>query len=246
MNGKRKVRVTAGRGRELPHPDRRQWMRRITDDHELHLRMAGQHGRLEWLIAFGDRRGTLPENRPAAELAREIGLFMFLTDSGDAQAAFYAIVNPPNPELARRTIKDLSTQIGNGIADFVDGKSWRIVVDRPLTRTLTRLGIGGAKISAHNLWYTPNPHDARTDLYARNVEVWSLAFLLAAADTVAAEAAGLRRCAGCASIFAGADPRQTFHNRQCATARRVAAWRADEKKKTQKRRRGKRPSRRTK
>jgi hypothetical protein len=256
MNGKSTDRVTAGPGRwrepvltrrdreifqahlldeplKLPHPDPRSWSHAIVENRETHLRMADRRGRLEWLIAFGSRVGTLPEDWPPATLAREISLFMVLSWSSVvedylARAAFYAIMDAPNPDLVRRTAKDLSIQVGEGIAAFVDDKAWKITIDHPVTRTISRRpGSQGA----HTAWATPNPRAFRlgTGLYARNVHIWSTTFLLKAADEVVAEAAHIRRCAGCASIFIADDPRSLFHSKKCATATRVSAWRTDKK-----------------
>jgi hypothetical protein len=254
MNGKSKNRVTiAQRDRrifqahlldaplKLPHPDPLKWLLVITEDPEIHRRMADPRGRLEWLCSFGDRRGELPEDRPPAVLAREIGLFMFMTHPGAgylAQAAFYAVMDAPIPELMRTAVKDLSIKVGDGIAAFVDGKAWKITIDQPLTRTLFRRGqSGGEKTVAGTVWAAQNQRAVRTGLYARNANIWSLTFLLTAGDAVATEAVHLRRCAGCAGIFIADDPRQTFHSRRCATARRVSAWRTDRKLKAETKRR---------
>jgi hypothetical protein len=196
-----------------PKPlDKNDWLRLITENRELHQRMATPRGRVDWLLGFGHRRGELPENRDPRELACQVALFVFMTGSGRLAPVAFHFVEGLHEELMQPAIRRLSTQVGNGIDAFVDGKgAWDISVSRPLTRSLRRVDTG----VAFNWWDSNDVHDD-----------WTEPFLLAAADAVLAEAPNLRRCAGCLRVFVANDPRERFHDKQCATKYRVAQWRA--------------------
>jgi hypothetical protein len=230
---KLKHRITTSRS----DPDPLNWMHKITEDRETHLRLAESHGRQEWLIGFGDRREK-PEEWRTEVLAREIGLFLFMTGpSYFAQAAFYFIMNEHQPGPVQAAIKDLSIKVGEGIAGIAGynditeevsprdgkpyrmshGKVWKIVIERPLIRTLSRDG-SGEKGVARNRWESRNP--------PHNEHLWPTIFLLAAADEVATVITRIRRCDGCPTIFVAKDPRSRFHSKKCGIAKHVADWRA--------------------
>lgn len=232
----------------LPDPDPLNWLGKITADRETHLRLAESRGRLEWLIGFGDRREK-PEEWRTEVLAREIGLFLFMTSPRYfAQKAFYFVMNERQPSQVRAAIRDLSIKVGEGIAglagynditekvDRRDGKSyrvshgaaWKIAIDRPLIRSLSRYG-SGEKGVARNRWESRNP--------PHNEYLWPTIFLLAAADEVATVITRIRRCDGCPSIYIANDPRSRFHSKKCGVAKHVADWRAAKELKAEAQRR---------
>ena len=190
--------------------------------------MATPRGRLDWLFAFGDRRARtqeeqerdhhqMAEDRDRDELAPAVGLFMFMTGSGRLAPIAFHFVDLSQEEIMQPAIRKLSIQVGEGIDALVDAKgSWNIQVNRPATRTLTRVvshDSEGTKIGPTFDWWDSDSDD------------WTVPFLLAAANAVLAEAPNLRRCAGCSRVFVADDPRERFHDKKCATASRVGAWR---------------------
>jgi hypothetical protein len=216
MNSKKRTSVTKVEPKPL---DKHDWLRIVTSNRQLHQQMATPRGRLRWLFDFGDRRGEPPEDRDERALACQIGLFMFMTGSGRlAPAAYYSVLDS-RPELMKREIRDLSLQVGRGLDAFVDAKMgapWVIPVICPMTRTLSRVINQDRtdRTAVFDWWDAKDPDD------------WATAFMLAAADMVAAEASNLRRCEGCSCIFVADDPRERFHDKPCATKYRVTQWRA--------------------
>ena len=209
----------------MPNPaDSLHWTSKIGDEgHETLLHMAESRGRLDWLIRFGDRREK-PEEWRTEVLAREIALFLFTTSPGYfAQAAFYFITDERNPSLMRVRIKDLSIQLGEGLAGLMGRPgiqgihdAWKIAIDRPLVRHCYRYG-SGEKAVARNRWESRNP--------PHNEHLWPTIFLLAAADDLATVITRIRRCDGCPTIFVANDPRSRFHSKKCGVAKHVADWR---------------------
>jgi hypothetical protein len=195
----------------------------------LHQQMATPRGRLDWLFAFGDRRARtqeeqerdhhqMAEDRDQDELACAVGLFMFMTGSGRLAPIAYYFVETANEELMRPVIRKLSIQVGEGIDALVDAKgSWNIQVNRPVTRTLTRV----VSHDSESMRIGPT-----FDWWDSDSDDWAVPFLLAAANVVLAEAPSLRRCVGCGRAFVAEDPRERFHNKQCANKLRQANKRA--------------------
>ena len=97
--------------------------------------------------------------------------FLFTTSPGYfAQAAFYFITDERNPSLMRARIKDLSIQLGEGLAGLMGRPgiqgihdAWKIAIDRPLVRHCYRYG-SGEKAVARNRWGVPKPAAQRTPL----------------------------------------------------------------------------------
>jgi hypothetical protein len=216
MNSKKRTSVTKIEPRPL---DKHDWLRIVTSNRQLHQQMATPRGRLQWLFAFGERRGEPPEDRDPHALACEIGLFVFMTGSGRLAPAAYYFVEDSHEELMKRETRELSFQVGKGIDNFVDAKMgapWVIPVICPMTRTLSRvINQDRTDRTAVFDWWDAN-----------DLDDWATAFMLAAADMVAAEASNLRRCEGCSRIFVADDPRERFHDKPCATKYRVTQWRS--------------------
>jgi hypothetical protein len=116
-----------------------------------------------------------------------------MTGSGRLVPAAYYFVEDSHEEL-------LKARSEGYLSKWVEGAPWIIPVICPMTRTLSRV--------------TNQDRTDRTAVFdwwdANNSNDWPTAFMLAAAEMVAAEASNLRRCAGCSRIFVADDPANAF------------------------------------
>ena len=105
------------------------------------------------------------------------------------------------PRLSAPKLKQLSSEIEEGISRFVDGERWTVAV-KDATRSIRRNVIEG--VTAH--WHA---------------RAFTLAFTLAAQELVASANELLSRCTGCGEVFVRDDLRQAYCDAKCAVNARM-------------------------